>query len=723
MSPLARLRREQEGSMIALFAVVAFALLLVAAFVVDVGNWQEHRRHLQLQVAGTYFTNCFLDEAGSDTAITREAHKYAGDPDFTTTFPGNGPPYNLQVDDPARVVLNLNRPDWPPPETDYDPNYDLDPDAPDIQNKPCESRTLLIRAKDQDVPTFFGGVVPGPARLVDVRAKARVQINKVLVTNGFLPWAVPEIRPKTVAALFVNEDNPPTSNISLAAVLNTPTQTPLNGELVDLWARDGLSVGEGSGGVDYGLVVAISTRLYNDGDFAGKTLAQACSMTAVVCHTGSTQTSGLDFIHGYPKNMGSDGTPGGQVKLETVELVKVSGCDNSSPYFQWQVGCVFKLRAQIDFGALTPEGPAAEVRIQAPGAGCNGQGCLLTFDNGWWESGAVLSLPDGSGRHQIDITWHTGGGNNCNPPRYCGGTTKIMVPFAATDDQGAAGYVSGIRYVYMSTGAVAANSLGPGDHTVRVEVGLQPPLRVTQSEFDPPILLRLASRSGSLNQALDCDHPNITLEDEVRDGCQTYYKKNERDLVCSGNGGPTWTSSNLPPSTFIPTSGNLMDSPDCVAAKTGDVTSMAKGLHDRFEAAPASCPPNHWVEFRDALLNQQPLPSDPRYVTLIVTNFGAFSGSGATVVPVEFHAGFYITGWFHQQTAVGCPDNDLPPPPGCPTWPSDDGSAGCDPASNANKGNVWGYFVTAVLPVPGSIVSEVRCEFGELGTCAARLVE
>ena len=721
--------------MIALFAVAAFALLLVAAFVVDVGNWQEHRRHLQVQVdngaksAGTYFTNCFLDPAGSNANIRREARKFAGDPQFATTFPGNGTPYNVQVDDPNRVILNLNRSEWPQASSpgvvgdDFQANYDLDPTVDGVQNDPCSSKTLLVRAKDRQVPTFFGGVVPGPAQLVDVRAKARVEIEKVIVMKGFLPWAVPEIRPKTVAALFVREDDPPTSNVSLAAVLNTPTQTTVNGQTVDLWARDGLVVGEGSGGVDYGLVVAVSTRLYSDTDFAGHTLAYICTLPAVVCHAGSTQTSGLDFIHGFPKNIGSDGSPGGnQVKLEGIELLAASGCDDSSPYFQWKPGCVFKLRAQIDFGALTPGQAGMDVKIQGPG--CGGQGCTLTLNNGWWESPATLSLNDGSGRGVYDMTWKSGNGNCDRPPPYCGGTTKIMVPFAATDDPAGNGYVGGIRYVAMKVpGNAFANSLGPGDHTVRVEVGLEPPLRVAQSEFDPPIVLRLASKSGSLNQALDCDHPNRNLDDEVRDGCQTFYSRNLRDLVCSGNGGPTWTSSNLPPSTFIPPSGNLLDAPDCVAAKTGDVTSMAKGLHDRFEGPPANCPPNHWVQFRNALLNQQPLPNDPRYVTLIVTNFGAFSGSGSTVVPVEFHAGFYVTGWFHQQTAVGCPDNDLPPPPGCPTWPNNNGSNGCDPAANVNKGNVWGYFVTVVLPVPGSILSEERCKFDELGTCAARLVE
>ena len=263
---------------------------------------------------------------------------------------------------------------------------------------------------------------------------------------------------------------------------------------------------------------------------------------------------------------------------------------------------------------------------------------------------------------------------------------------------------------------------------MRAEIGVQPPLRVTTDEFDPPILLRFASRSGSLNQALDCDHPNLNLEDEVRDGCQTYYASEQARPGVHRAARADVDVEQPSPADVHSSSGNLLDAPDCVAAKTGDVTSMAKGLHDRFETP---CVDNNWIEFRNAILNDQPLPNDPRYVTLIVTNFGAFGGSGSTVVPVEVHAGFYVTGWFHQQSAVGCPENDPPPPPAC-QWPTppfpypvpvDTSDPDCDPASNRNKGNAWGYFVTTVLPVPGGIVSHERCEFGELGTCAARLVE
>ena len=154
--------------MIALFAVAAFALLLVAAFVIDVGNWQEHRRHLQVQAdngaksTGIWFTNCLLDPVGSE----REHHaaRRASTPATRSSRHvrrATATPYNLQVDDPDRVVLNLNRADYPPLSTpgvsgvDFDPTFAYSDDDPDtlVDTKPARARPIaLVRAKDRQVP-------------------------------------------------------------------------------------------------------------------------------------------------------------------------------------------------------------------------------------------------------------------------------------------------------------------------------------------------------------------------------------------------------------------------------------------------------------------------------------------------------------------------------------------------------------------------------------------
>ena len=48
--------------------------------------------------------------------------------------------------------------------------------------------------------------------------------------------------------------------------------------------------------------------------------------------------------------------------------------------------------------------------------------------------------------------------------------------------------------------------------------------------------------------------------------------------------------------------------------------------------------------------------NDPRYVTLIITDNTAFTGSGNEPVPVKYFAGFYITGWDIGGATNGCPD-------------------------------------------------------------------
>ena len=43
--------------------------------------------------------------------------------------------------------------------------------------------------------------------VIDPKAQARVEIRQVKEQKGMLPWAVPEIDPAAVAAIFVDEIN------------------------------------------------------------------------------------------------------------------------------------------------------------------------------------------------------------------------------------------------------------------------------------------------------------------------------------------------------------------------------------------------------------------------------------------------------------------------------------------------------------------------------------
>ena len=101
---------------------------------------------------------------------------------------------------------------------------------------------------------------------------------------------------------------------------------------------------------------------------------------------------------------------------------------------------------------------------------------------------------------------------------------------------------------------------------------------------------------------------------------------------------------------------------------------MAKGIHQRWEIdanGATYCPDNNWANIA---AGGDPT-GDPRLVTLVVADYGAFAGNGqnAAIVPITMFAGFYVTGWFvagGNQGTNGCPSlptgtaNDLPP--SCP---------------------------------------------------------
>jgi hypothetical protein len=713
-----RLGLTDERGMIAAWFVVLtmFVFFGFSFFVVNLGNTHEHRRHLQVQVddgalaAGSYFTGCFQSPIDANKNIAVQALAFSGDPQYTADyaklFPTGSPPpgpFNQQVEDATRVRVHLNSANYAASLTDtFDPVNGATNGTDFSLGLPCDTRFLDVKATDIDVPTPFGGLVPGTSSNVDVRARARVEIKKVKILTGFLPWAVPDIEPKAVAVIFVDEDD---ASIKAAQFLNPqfldangkPQPQSLNGTALTVWAADVQPTVVPNTGM-----IVLTSQVANP-SLAG-TLTEICSQAGVKCTAGSTATSGVDFIHGWPST--SNG-----IVLRDATLQNVDCTDDSAPYFQWNAGCNFKLQADIDFSGL-----GGTKTVKAFGTGCPGSGCTMTLNNGLWETG-TLSVADGSGRNVYDITAEsrvTGGG----PPIVTLGTFQdVQHAFAGTDDSSAAGFSNPVQYAAITSGATFANSLQTGVRTVHVSVGLLPPLHVANAG-EPPILLRFASKSGSLNQALDCDAAPRNLDDEVREGCKTQYAVNERGGDCSG-----WTTSNLPPNTFTPN-----PIPDCIQAKTGDVTAMAHGLHDRFEvpfASSGGCPPNNWNTFRTTNPPTLPPPTDPRWVSLVVTNFSAFSGQGASVVPITKFAGFYVTGWFvggGMQGTQGCAANDLPPPPLCPTWPVSNGKAGCDPGANGQKGNVWGYFVTEVI-LNGTGDSNEFCAFNEVGLCFAVLTQ
>jgi hypothetical protein len=262
------------------------------------------------------------------------------------------------------------------------------------------------------------------------------------------------------------------------------------------------------------------------------------------------------------------------------------------------------------------------------------------------------------------------------------------------------------------------------DSCVLVTVGVRKPLKI-EDPLVPPLLLRVASPSGSQNQAFDCDKGN-NFQTEIENGCETTYALNYDDWSSPKDGDKEWSDiicdtydvGDLPPDQIVndPT-------PTCVAIETGDkIGQFRQGLTKRFETP--TCWPNNWPKDQGApghgpedddaiaeFFRSIDETDDPRYVTLIITDYGAFQGQGNGQVPVKYFAGFYVTGWDVTGNVKPCLDNDPHP------WYGDSYRKSLD------NGDVWGHFVNIVKFSSAGLANDELCNFDELGNCIAMLVE
>src|SRR5262245_43165802 len=159
MSLIAKVRRrarDERGAALILVAIGLPAFILFGAFVIDVGNWWVHKRHLQVQadaaaLAGAtrfQFPNC------DDDAIASEAIKYAGAQKWDTpapTYAAAATEYNQQLggSDPAKLFAGINRPSVYGRE-----GIVIDSDLVGSP-KPCSTGFIDVKATETDLRWFF----------------------------------------------------------------------------------------------------------------------------------------------------------------------------------------------------------------------------------------------------------------------------------------------------------------------------------------------------------------------------------------------------------------------------------------------------------------------------------------------------------------------------------------------------------------------------------------
>jgi hypothetical protein len=169
----------------------------------------------------------------------------------------------------------------------------------------------------------------------------------------------------------------------------------------------------------------------------------------------------------------------------------------------------------------------------------------------------------------------------------------------------------------------------------------------------------------------------------------------------------------------------VMNNPSC---PTEDTTWA-----DPDEPAPFTAGRNYWHDANNVLdeytfAQDSPGPrgnrlrdEDPRMITLFMTGYESFGGSGNETFPIIRFGTFYVTG-YGRVTGGGlsyddpCADGTSDPSPGAGRKPPPD-------LPSTNGVYVWGHFIDNVTPSPNATPSDRICAPGNFMPCLPVLVE
>jgi Putative Flp pilus-assembly TadE/G-like len=662
---IASRRSDERGGVLVMVALWLPVLILMLTFVVDVGNWFVHKRHLQMQAdaaalaaAQAYQLPC------SDTAITSRAASYSGGT------------YNAQIGGtPAsRVHMLINS------KTFYN---QPSPSDDTTASPPCSAGMIDVKMTEGDLPWFFkpvGGLLSGVTPTVRfINAQARVSINQIDSSAGALPVGVPDVNPRSARAYFIHE--------STGAVIASAPLTRVgtsNGLVVWDNAASPQAVTVSSADTDVGVVIALG-GLSNT--TCGQPLVQ-CYDAGAALNASSMPTTGLVHIQGWSA-AGSAVQPNAPL-LRQATLVPGTCTD---PYFNVSAtACTIGLVAKVDFGTTDPvNGVGAQLTASVAGKSVG----TLTYNatSGLWTSPTTISVSPASGPVNVSLDWAetkgTQGGNACSTQggNKCKGSFGVVQrAFAGSDTRSGPIQLAQV----FENGAQWANALERCStvqtsctHQLVVRIGIKGNLANASSTSDPVVALRVVG--GSQNQSLDCD-PNLSkLKDEIATGCAPRYARNTGATTCPGSASTLWAS----PQPWT-----------CVAIQTGSATNQVPaGMNTRILGTdqPTSCTaPNHWSQFPNLD------PSDPRIIEVLLTPFGSFSGNGSTTVPVSDFATFYVTGWTGQGQGFNNPCQ----------------GNGDDPVPNNDAGYIVGHFIKYIQTLnPGG--GTTPCDLTAFGACVA----
>jgi hypothetical protein len=528
---------DERGGVLVTVVLFLPVIVLLITFVVDVGNWFEHKRHLQLQAdagalagAGGFTVPC------ADDPIVDETRRYAGDP-------AHGSPYNLQVapTDQANVHVLINSTSyWNEGGTNYSDG-----------GPPCSARMVDVKITESNLPWFFGlDVVPA------INAHARVEIRALSRSQGALPVAVPDPNPQVARATFVN-------NVTGEVLASTP--------LTKVGIVDGLAVWDNATAP---VSVPISASHIGVRIALGGAASTSCGDPLVDCYDLES-AGGIVSARGYDAT-----TSAAQPNPPVARSVTLFPGSCPDPYFSTQTStCTVGVEAVVDFGGL----PADNAKLTAVRGNSR---YPLTFDatTGIWRSDATIPVAAGAGPVPISLDWEVTSGTVNGAACTDRGNNPCLGSFGVVQQAfGGSEARSGPlqKAQIWESGSFWANSFPLGaTRDLVVRIGITGNLENASSVNDPIVQLRV---TGSQNQAVDCDPALPNLRDEIAQGCSPDYTVNA-GTACPATHPALWST----PEPW-----------NCVAIQTGGAVGQVEhGLRDRILGGSNTCTaPNNWSSF------------------------------------------------------------------------------------------------------------------------------
>jgi hypothetical protein len=667
-----------------LVAVILPVLIVIGSIVIDAGGWYQQGRHLQLQADAGALAGAeeFLPQGCQDAAIISRAKQYSG------MAGGTSPIFN-QIDGKSNSITErINSQSYAPQS--HPPASDPTP----LTGSPCSDGLLDIKMTEGGngvgLPWYFQA-----ARAVGINmginAHARVSILQEAGGTGFEPLGLADPSPGAATAYFIDEDNPPPKGAPLATL---PLQKSTNGQGQTVWSSNGNTVPVTINKPNVGVIIALS----------GSSQQTTCGQPGVNCFD-LTPGPSLMHIQGY--SLTGTGTVGAPLARRVTLVPSSGGCTDA--YFAPNPGgssCSFQVQADVDIGNVSTTPPPGV----AVSAVVGGTSYPLTFSSvnpttkvETWTGTASLASGTGSNQVDLQVTCDQAASNSLCPKKS---TTKTIsdVQRAYAQSSNTSGPIQS-AYVVDPAGNPDQDSFEVCEtgnnnctHSLGVTITVAGGFSNTTTTNAPMYTLSYGNgTSASQTGAITCQpYSNGQFVQAVQNGCQGMYVCNGSvsaatncvtDSGCANtNAMPGQTPS--PPADCVNTNTGVSQG-QIVQGFTARVTTPTNGSH-------YACP-NNWPTSGPFV---SPPSNDSRYITMFITPYGAFGGSGQGTYPIEGFAEFYVMGW------SGDPCTSDPTVPG----------------GGKDTGKVWGYFVQSITPATQAIGGS-KCTPSTFGPCVAVLTQ